>query len=286
MAEYTRVCTCVYVHAITIYLICVYMCIKFYPLLCALTVKTINNWCVLLKNTLNMPCVCFVYLEFMFEKLYLCVVKLLRTYKNSYYSMNKEFWIEGSLGSLIYRTYSIAEEHGFHENDLSIPHMMMLVLTEISEAVDADRKNLHADIESYYDEVKYGADVYDRDLRSPFEKYVKSSLEDELGDVCIRIFDACGELGIMPNIPKSEDYMSIWREMFAEESFCELMYELSCLVTEAHEDSSSEELSDITGAALLFVACLCEHKGIDLERHIELKMDYNEHRPYLNGKKY
>lgn len=70
-----RACTCVY--AITVYLICVCVCIKFYPLLCALTVKTINNWCVLLKNTLNMPCVCLVYLEFMFGMLYLCVVKRL-----------------------------------------------------------------------------------------------------------------------------------------------------------------------------------------------------------------
>jgi len=381
-----------------------------------------------------MPCVCLVYLEFMFEMLYLCVVKLLRTYKNSYYSMNKEFWSEGNLESLIDRTYSIAEEHGFHDTDLSIPHMMMLVLTEICEAVDADRHGrfhfsnvLHPkmatteewksvcacpdyevsnfgrvrsrDMKVWGGKVNYtkkgrllkaglsGTGYYTVSLRGKTYKVAKlvaeaflekknssyivnhidgnkkndnignlewvsssdnnthalktglrravitkvayedrvyiahqyklgrtftsimkdkdfgvtksaihrickegkkytDSVEFELADVCIRIFDTCGELGIMPNIPKSEDYMSIWREMFAEESFCELMYELSCLVTEAHEDSSSEELSDITGAALLFVACLCEYKGIDLERHIELKMDYNEHRPYLNGKKY
>lgn len=194
--------------------------------------------------------------------------------------MNKEFWSEGNLESLIGRAYSIAEEHGFHENDLSIPHMMMLVLTEISEAVDADRRGLCGDLGLFDDAMRTKSFMYS------FENYVKDSVADELSDVCIRLFDTCGEIGIVPNIPKSEDYMSLWREMFAEESFCELMYELSCLVTEAHEDSSSEELSDITGAALLFVSCLCEYKGIDLESHIELKMDYNEHRPYLNGKKY
>lgn len=200
--------------------------------------------------------------------------------------MKKEFLSEGNLKSLIDRTYSIAKGHGFHEKESSIPHMMMLVLTEISEAVDSDRKNLHAICKAV--EYCYShEDKIDVESRNRyFERDIKSTLDDELADVCIRLFDACGELCITPNIPKSEDYMPIWREMFAEESFCELMYELSCLITEAHEDSSSEEISDITGAALLFVACLCEYKGIDLERHIELKMDYNEHRPYLNGKKY
>lgn len=39
----------------------------------------------------------------------------------------------------IARAYDIAVKHGFHEKKLTVEHMMMLVLSEIGEAVEADR---------------------------------------------------------------------------------------------------------------------------------------------------
>ena len=38
------------------------------------------------------------------------------------------------------RAYQNAVNHGFHEKPLEIEHYLMLVITELSEAVNADRK--------------------------------------------------------------------------------------------------------------------------------------------------
>lgn len=198
---------------------------------------------------------------------------------------------EEMLRKLIDGAYSCACIHGFHDKELSIRHLMMLIITEISEAVEADRKGLHADIDSYYDEVRYGADIYDKDLRSPFEKFVKSTLEDELADVCIRIFDLCGTLGIEPIVPPSDDSaMKKFRELFGEDTFCERMYELCCILAEDSDGdkdlNDTDFVEDTLGSSLFFIICLCKDMGIDLERHIELKMRYNELRPAKHGKRY
>ena len=87
----------------------------------------------------------------------------------------------------------------------------MLILTEISEAVEADRKGLHA----VYNAVEYcysHEDKIDVESRNRyFERDIKSTLEDELADVCIRIFDLCGMLGIVPKV-----YVDEIREKFDE----------------------------------------------------------------------
>ena len=198
---------------------------------------------------------------------------------------------EELLRKLIDGAYSCACRHGFHDVDLSIRHLLMLVLTEVSEAVEADRKNLHADIESYYEEVMYGADIYDKDLRSPFEKFVKSTLEDELADVCIRIFDICGTFGIEPFIKEGEEMEEAFRDLYSSDSFCERMYELSCLLTndidfDNLDGDDDDSVVCCLGCALSFIYYLCKDMEIDLERHIELKMRYNELRPAKHGKRY
>lgn len=178
------------------------------------------------------------------------------------------------------RAYATACKHGFHDEKRSVMHFLMLVITEVSEAVEADRKMRHADLAKYEDETRYGADVYDVDARSPFEKYVKDSLCDEFADVCIRLYDLCGELGTEPSY---YDY-DIKKEEFSGlpyKSFSERCFFLCTLLTNTVDD-----IRDVIGSSLQFVYCMCDDMGIDLERHIELKMDYNESREVRHGKQY
>ena len=49
------------------------------------------------------------------------------------------------------RAYKTACEHGFHDKELSNEHCLMLVITELSEAVEADRKDKYADIGLFKD---------------------------------------------------------------------------------------------------------------------------------------
>ena len=45
-----------------------------------------------------------------------------------------------NLNELRDKAYRIACDHGFHDKELSNEHCLMLVITELSEAVEADRK--------------------------------------------------------------------------------------------------------------------------------------------------
>lgn len=45
-----------------------------------------------------------------------------------------------NLDALSERAYNIACEHGFHDVELSDEHFLMLAISELSEAIEADRK--------------------------------------------------------------------------------------------------------------------------------------------------
>ena len=94
-------------------------------------------------------------------------------------------------------TNSIAK--GFwEEQNTNITEKIMLVVTELSEAVEAMRKlskeELISEIQGNSATIEafdlYGYDHYD------FEKFVKDSIGDEFADSIIRILDLCGRLGI------------------------------------------------------------------------------------------
>jgi NTP pyrophosphatase (non-canonical NTP hydrolase) len=129
---------------------------------------------------------------------------------------------------LIEKAHGVAKEKGFWESERNVSEMLMLIVSELAEAQEALRKDhfakiehvrgLHADvvINQYDDEYNIMAGPW----KSGFEAHIKSTFEDELADVAIRLFDLCGGL------------------------------------------------------------------GVDLEKHIELKMMYNSMRGYKHGKKF
>ena len=85
---------------------------------------------------------------------------------------------------LIKRAYGIAKSHGFHEKELSVEHMMMLVIGEVGEAVEADRRGKRADLTI--------ADANVQAYDEWFKFAVKDTVDDELADVAIRLYDVCG----------------------------------------------------------------------------------------------
>lgn len=114
-----------------------------------------------------------------------------------------------------------AVEKGFYDYELRntfpavlenafMAQKIALIHSELSEALEADRECVHADL-SAFDSAEWNED--------DFRRYVKDTFEDELADTIIRVLDLCGWL------------------------------------------------------------------SIDIERHVELKMKYNELRPYKHGGK-
>jgi NTP pyrophosphatase (non-canonical NTP hydrolase) len=108
-----------------------------------------------------------------------------------------------------------AKNKGFYDNQRETGTLLMLCVSELAEAMEADRNGLYADLELIE---KDKEDFID--FKWSFENSIKDTFEDELADTIIRILDLCGA------------------------------------------------------------------KGIDIERHIELKMMYNATRERMHGKKY
>ena len=104
-----------------------------------------------------------------------------------------------NLNKLKDRAYQIACEHGWHEQELSDEHCLMLVITELSEAVNADRKGKHADISKFKEwqgnSLPLSEETRARRFKEDFEQYIKDSVEDELSDVIIRCLDFAGMRG-------------------------------------------------------------------------------------------
>lgn len=84
------------------------------------------------------------------------------------------------------RAYKCACDHGFHDTDLSNEHLLMLVITELSEAVEADRKGLYARRKFFEDWIILMDDpkTKDEEFIYAFKSNIKDTVEDELSDVC------------------------------------------------------------------------------------------------------
>ena len=184
----------------------------------------------------------------------------------------------------IARAYDTACGHGFHDVELSDQHMLMLVIGEIGEMVEADRKSRR---------VKLHGDDLDNTLRfndfaPTFEHFVKDTLEDELADVVIRLCDFCGKRGLMPMMSGSGvlEMQDEFSDIFGRMSICEQCFSLSSLVVGMSKYADKKVMEHDLGMIFSFCFEFARFHGIDLEWHIEQKMRYNESRPPKHGKKY
>ena len=102
----------------------------------------------------------------------------------------------------------------------NIGECLMLITSELSEALEADRENHHTIVNMLKSIRNLDSEIDREYFKKEFERTVKNSFEDELADVIIRVMDLCGA------------------------------------------------------------------KNIDIDWHIEQKMNYNALRPHKHGKKY
>lgn len=85
-----------------------------------------------------------------------------------------------------------AKSKGFFDSEKNIGEMLCLIHSEVSEALEADRKNNYnvADISCS------SSFNLDKEFNAWFENYTKNTFEDELADVIIRVLDLCAFKGI------------------------------------------------------------------------------------------
>lgn len=177
------------------------------------------------------------------------------------------------------KAFKCACDHGFHDKKYTIEHWFVLIISEIIEFIEADRKNKHADVITFKEwqfKFKPVGEKYDNEcFKSDFERYIKDTVEDELADIIIRCLDLAGLYNIFiyklyppifkHEIPQATDFGYHCTGYFYIDTLS-LQSKIQMLIMSVFEYSQS-----------------C---SIDLLWHIEQKMRYNELRPILNGKKY
>lgn len=186
------------------------------------------------------------------------------------------------------RAYKCACAHGFHNTELSNGHLLMLVITELSEAVEADRKGKYfKGISTFEREFNRYSALVDENKRfeCAFEKYVKDTVPDEMADAVIRLLDLTGLRGISLEFANGDidDCIEDMAEACKDETFTESIYSISTLPVRY---DGIFDFPTAVNDMILSIFGLAKHLDIDLLWHIEQKMRYNELRENKHGKKY
>lgn len=193
-----------------------------------------------------------------------------------------------NLNALRDRAYKTACEHGFHDTELSNEHLLCLVISELMEAVEADRKGKTADMFKFkgWQENRISLKKSGRTKRfkEDFDAFIKDSVEDGLADAVIRLLDLAGLRGITIECFSEEDiYEST--ESCNGETFTESIYSIATIPVR-FEYEYDYIFDKQLNSMLLGVIGLSNYMGIDLLWHIEQKMRYNELRENKHGKRY
>lgn len=115
---------------------------------------------------------------------------------------------EGAFNALMQEIHTTAKEKGFWDNkERNVGEMLMLIVSELGEALEAYRTDKRFTNEKYnqavrfeYSQTKYISSetkqLYTDAQTQIFLRAVKDTFEDELADVFIRLVDLAAGLGI------------------------------------------------------------------------------------------
>lgn len=101
------------------------------------------------------------------------------------------------INELAKEIHEINVKNGFYEDKKNIGEMLALIHSEVSEALECDRKDKYSDISLFYrikteleryQEIKKINDAFEP-FKQSFEDAIKDTFEDELADIMIRVMD-------------------------------------------------------------------------------------------------
>ena len=185
------------------------------------------------------------------------------------------------------QAFESAKSKGFYsDTGIDITFYLMFIIVEMSEALQADRKDRHGSIEDYESEIEMG-----RDIPTAYKNTLEGSVESEFADIAIRILSLLGSIMDSEKAEFMEDEDLIDEYKLAEFIFgLDLVEDLYRLIEKMGvcdlNDSPNWYLVKHLQKILMDIFAIARSNNINLMEHIRLKMKYNETRPYLHGYKY
>lgn len=179
-----------------------------------------------------------------------------------------------NLNELRDKAYHCALSHGLHKKDFSNKHFLCLVISDLTKAITAEKLNRHAKVErfkDYFVRMKYQKEYEKSIFLSSFE-YIIYSVEDELANAFIHLFDLAGLRNIDLDCFEYEkgdhkDYSDLY--------FTESMFEIIKYATEGSQENW--ELDHNIYMMLNELLYFCKENDIDIFFFIEQKMKYNQY---------
>ena len=189
-----------------------------------------------------------------------------------------EIYNSNGLNALRDEAYRHALNAGFHADGHTEEHYLCLIITELMEAVEADRNNRRctSDINEIYDTED------DTAFQSIFQERVKDTIEDELADAAIRLLDFAGYMGLtIIKLTKLALSNIFWPDEFTDWAFIAVQ----CIVgIPKRKTTTGKEIA--LSEAIIWIYSAAKRLNFDIEKHIMAKMRYNRMRPRMHGKRY
>lgn len=188
------------------------------------------------------------------------------------------------LKQFITKAYENTKAKGFYKPDLDINQALMLIITEMGEAIQASRHDRHGSIEDYNKWLGVSEE-------QAYEESLEGTVESEFADIALRIMSLLGWYNsqniicLMNDIElkKTEEFHKVEFE-HGNYSLPTAMYLIITRITYFPFSCSPQWMNTLRLQDILVqVFALAHAEGIDLVEHIKLKMQYNESRPYLHG---
>lgn len=198
----------------------------------------------------------------------------------------------GNLALIGIEIHKNAVNKGFWDEELPPSHYQGMIVSELGEMINAHRAGLITKVN--LDELINETD--DEKFKKRFEEEVKNNYEDEGADVVIRALDALANNGESEMRTHLVDTLSQMdkslRAELEEKGKMETYKELSMpsrvyyiIRTAGYMDIQRGLIGSLCHI-ITEMRLIAETLNFDLMKHIQVKMRYNEMRPYKHGKNY
>ena len=183
---------------------------------------------------------------------------------------------------LTQQAFATAKAHGWHDTEQPDEHWLMLIITEIAEAVQADRKDRHADVARFKECMTAVEHTGDNWFMTAFAEHIDGTVECELADVVIRILDFAELRGFgFDSVNARARRTYEWYRGNGRDADYTLPMFCYALISNIYDwrKPTDYNLSLVLERLLVY----CKLEDIDIDFFVEQKMRFNKLRDYKHG---